>query len=275
MPAEKATAIVLKTVEFMESSLVLTLFTREFGKVRALAKGARRLKGPFESALDLLALCRIVFLRKSSEALDLVTESKLLRRFRPAGHDLSSLYAGYYVAELLNELTDDYDPHPELFDLADESLAALSGGEPVAKRVLRFELVALRLLGHFPSLDTCVDCGARVPMTGRVAFGQLDGGVLCPECRRGKQQLASVSAGVLRVMEQLAEPSVGHENAPPSHRWDMEMPHRMGRRVGQAWRRLEIDPRSRGELRSLLNHYLCNLLGRRPRMHRYLSMLSS
>ena len=107
MPAEKATAIVLRTVEFSETSLVVTLFTREFGKIGALAKGGRRLKGPFESALDLLALCRIVFLRKSSDALDLLTEAKLLRRFRPAGRDLSSLYAGYYVAELLGELTDD------------------------------------------------------------------------------------------------------------------------------------------------------------------------
>lgn len=94
MSSEKATAIVLRTVDFSESSLVVTLFTREFGKVRGLAKGGRRLKGPFESALDLLARCRIVFLRKSSEALDLVTEAKLVRRFRPAGHHLSSLYAG-------------------------------------------------------------------------------------------------------------------------------------------------------------------------------------
>ncbi|NQT12991.1 MAG: DNA repair protein RecO [Planctomycetes bacterium] len=251
MPAEKATAIVLRTVEFSESSLVLPLFTREFGKVRALAKGARRLKGPFESALDLLALCRIVFLRKSSEALDLVTESKLMRRFRPAERDLGSLYAAYYVAELLNELTDDYDPHPELFDLADESLAALSCGEPVGRRVLRFELVALRILGHLPSLDLCVDCGAAVPITGRVTFGQLDGGVLCPQCRGGKRELASASAGVLRMMAQLADPE------------------------GKTWRRLRIDGRSRGELRGLLNHYLYNLLGRKPRMHRYLSMLSS
>ncbi len=251
MPAEKATAIVLRTIEFMESSLVLTLFTREFGKVRGLAKGARRLKGPFESALDLLALCRIVFLRKSSEALDLVTEAKLLRRFRPAGRSLPSLYAGYYVAELLGELTDDYDPHPELFDLADESLVALSAGEPVANRVLRFELVALRLLGHLPSLDQCVECGAAVPMTGRVAFGQLDGGVLCGRCRGGKQQVASVSAGVLRAMAGLADPT------------------------SRAWRRLEIDTQSRGQLRGLMNHYLYNLLGRKPRMHKYLNMLSS
>ena len=112
MSTEKGVAIILRSVPFSESSLVLTLLTREFGKIRALAKGGRRLKGPFESALDLLALCRIVFLRKSSEALDLLTEAKLLRFFRPAGRDLSSLYGGYYVAELLDELTDDYDPHP-------------------------------------------------------------------------------------------------------------------------------------------------------------------
>jgi recombinational DNA repair protein (RecF pathway) len=57
------------------------------------------------------------------------------------------------LAELLGELTDEEDPHPELFDLADETLVALSAGEPVAGRVLRFELGALRILGHLPSLE--------------------------------------------------------------------------------------------------------------------------
>ena len=156
----------------------MTLFTREFGKLGALAKGARRLKNPFESALDLLALCRIVFLHKSSEALDLVTEAKLLRRFRPGGRDLFGLYAGYYVAELLGELTDENDPHPELFDLADETLEALAAGEAVPRRIVRFELGALRLLGHMPALENCAECGTPVDTTGRVAFGQIHGGVL-------------------------------------------------------------------------------------------------
>ena len=154
MPSEKASAIVIRVVEFSETSLVVTLFTREFGKIGALAKGGRRLKGPFESALDLLALCRIVFLHKSSDSLDLLTEAKLLRRFRPAGRDLAGLYAGYYVAELLDGLTDEDDPHPELFDLADQTLAALAAGESVAKRVARFELGTLRLLGHAPHWTT-------------------------------------------------------------------------------------------------------------------------
>ena len=208
MASEKASAIVIRTVEFSETSLVVTLFTREFGKIGALAKGARRLKGPFESALDLLALCRIVFLHKSSDALDLLTEAKLLRRFRPAGHDLSGLYAGYYVAELLGELTDEDDPHPELFDLADETLAALAAGESVAKWLVRFELGALRLLGQMPSLEHVRRVRRRRwPLAGRVAFGQLDGGVLCPACRGGKKQVVMVSAGVLRAMAQLADPT--------------------------------------------------------------------
>lgn len=77
MPAEKTLAIVLRVVEFSETSCIATLFTRDFGKIGALAKGARRPKSPFDSALDLLAVCRIVFIDKSADVLDLLTEARL------------------------------------------------------------------------------------------------------------------------------------------------------------------------------------------------------
>jgi DNA repair protein RecO (recombination protein O) len=247
MSSEKATALVLRVVDFSETSAVVTLFTREFGKVRALAKGAWRLKGPFESALDLLALCRIVFLRKSSDALDLLTEAKLERRFRPPPGALANLYGAYYIAELLNELTDDYDPHPELFDAANETLAVLRSTESVAPAVLRFELTALRVLGHLPSLDTCVECGTIVKEAGRTAFSQRAGGVLCRSCRVGQKQVVSVSAGVLATLAQFAATTGGPLPAMP-------------------------DKRTYGELRAVLNHYWAHLLGREPRMHRYLGI---
>src|ERR671912_2779882 len=98
--SEKAEALVLRVVEFSETSSVVTLFTREFGKIHGLAKGARRPKGPFESALDLLSVVRLMVIRKSSDALDLLTEARLEQRFRAAGRDLARLYAAYYVAEL-------------------------------------------------------------------------------------------------------------------------------------------------------------------------------
>src|SRR5947207_11929595 len=166
MPTEKTRAIVLKLVEFSETSCVVTLFTEDFGKVGALAKGARRPKGPFEGALDLLALIRIVFLHKSSEALDLLTEAKLERRFRSAQRDLARLYAGYYVAELLAELTEPGDPHRELFQAADATLFALDTGVPLDETVLGFELTALREVGHQPSLEQCAVCGRSVGGTG-------------------------------------------------------------------------------------------------------------
>lgn len=249
---EKADALVLRVVPFSETSAIVMLFTREFGRMSGMAKGARRPKGPFEAALDLLARCRIVFLRKSSDALDLLTEAKLERRFRPADRDLSSLYAGYYVAELLRELTDDDDPHPELFDAACQTLAALSqGGAAVTRETLHFELSALRVLGHLPSLNDCVECGQAVAAApqARVAFGLLAGGVLCTQCRSGKRQVVSVRGSTLKTMQLFAT-------------------------EGTAWQTIEPDRGTLGELRGLVNQYLSNLLGHRPRMHRYLSVVA-
>lgn len=257
MPLESALALVLRVVEFSETSSVVWLFTRELGKVRALAKGARRRKSPFESALDLLSLCRIVLLRKTSEALDVLTEAKLERRFRTPGRSLSHLYAAYYVAELLNELTHDHDPHPELFDAAFYTLDALSRAEtPVATHTIRFELTAVRLLGHMPSLASCVECGRPAVGSGRAAFGVLQGGLLCEQCRPGKRHVVSISRAALAAMEQLAEPrDLRDEGTDPA---DMELDHRVS-----------------GELRGILNQYMNHLLGRRPRLQAYLTSVSN
>jgi DNA repair protein RecO (recombination protein O) len=248
LAAEKTLAIVIRVIDFSESSCVVTLFTRDFGKVTGLAKGARRPKGPFESALDLLSVVRIVFLRKSSDALDLLTEAKLEQRFRAAGRDLARLYGGYYVAELLLDLTHDDDPHPELFDAAVAALRDLDGSAHVPTTLLRFELAALKLLGHRPSLDACAACGEPVPPQPRVPFGLIAGGVLCPRCREGKRLVVSLSQAARGVLERELEGT--------------DLP-------------AEIAPTVRGEVRGLLNQYLGHLLGHRPKMHAFFGMLMS
>jgi DNA repair protein RecO (recombination protein O) len=252
MTNEKTRAIVLRVVEFSESSCVVTLFTEDFGKIGALAKGARRPKGAFEGAIDLLALIRIVFLRKSSDALDLLTEGKLERRFRSAQRDLARLYAGYYVAELLAELTDAGDPHPELFAAADQTLLALDQSAPLTETMLRFEFAALRLLGHSPSLSQCVVCGQPVEGGQRVAFGMTAGGVLCPACRPGRRQVVSVSGPVIETLRQAA----GSDNS-----------------ESYASETYTIDPLLRGELRAIMNNYFAHLVGHKLRMPEHLGAL--
>lgn len=249
MSSEKTRAIVLRVIEFSESSSIVTLFTEDFGKVSALAKGAKRPKSAFEGALDLLALIRIVFLRKSSDALDLLTEARLERRFRSATRELARLYAGYYVAELLAELTDAGDPHPPLFAAAEATLAAIDGGQPLAETVLRFELTALREAGHSPSLTQCAVCGKEVSIgQGRVAFGMTAGGVLCADCRPGRRQVVSVSGAVIDKLRTAADDEVDST--------------------------LTIEPALRGELRAIMNNYFAHLIGHKLRMPEHLGALA-
>jgi DNA repair protein RecO (recombination protein O) len=246
VPTVRSPALVLRTVEVFETSLVVTLFARELGKVSALAKGGRRLKGPFSGGLDVLGVSDIVVLHKASDALDLLTEAAPVERFTSLRHDLPALYAGYYVAELLTELTDFHDPHPKLFDAALVTLRHL--GDPVLRdrRVLRFELACLRELGLMPALDACAHCGELIDGTGEAfAFGLATGGVLCPRCRPGQPHVATVSGRALDALRVLAAP-------------------------GAAWRALDAGPATVAPLRATLGAVISHLLGHRPRMLPYL-----
>jgi DNA repair protein RecO (recombination protein O) len=245
VPALRTPALVIRSVDVFESSRVLTLFSRDLGKVSALAKGARRLRSPFASGLDLLSVCDIVLLHKASESLDLLTEAVLLERFDALRRDLAALYGGFYVAELLHELTDHHDPHPRLYDAAVVTLRHL--GEPGlrGRRVLRFELACLRELGLMPALDTCVHCGAEVEGRGdSVAFGLATGGVLCVSCRPGQPHVATLSGRTLDALRALAAP-------------------------GQSWREPRLAD-SLGPARATVGAVISHHLGRRPRLLPYL-----
>lgn len=255
MAAEKTRAIVIRTFPFGDTSCVVTLFTREFGKLRALAKGAWRPKSGFDAALDLLSICQVLVLRKSSDALDLVTEACLEHRFR-VGRSQAAFLGGMDVAELLDVLTADGDPQPELFDVAHATLRTLSAPrhahdqDVTAKQltdnhvralVTHTELAVLRLLGHAPALVRCAECHGPVAGGSRIAFGMLDGGVLCEQCRRGKRVVVSVSADCLAALRLLA--------AAPD-----------------AWKSLALPPPVDSEVRAVMNTMLSHLLGRRPRV---------
>ncbi len=213
------------------------------GKVSALAKGARRLKSPFGSGLDLLSVCDIVLLHKASDALDLLTEAVLIERFESFRRDVSSLYAGFYIAELLHDLTDPHDPHPRLFDAAQVTLRHLGEPSMRPRRVLRFELAFLREMGLMPALEACVHCGEPVETTGdAVAFGLATGGVLCPGCRPGQPHVATVSGRTIAALKALAEP-------------------------GDSWRAPGLPIAS---ARATLGAVMSHLMGRRPKMLSYL-----
>ncbi len=238
--AEKSRAIVLRSVPFGETSAVVTLHCRDLGKVRALAKGAWRPKSSFDGGLDLLSTSQVLVLRRTAGGLDLLTEACLENRFR-VGASLPALVGGMHVAELLDGLTGESDPQPELFDAAHATLRQLSGTDAsdsrVAAIVVSAELAILRLTGHAPALARCAACSAAVPETGRVAFGMLDGGVLCGRCRAGRRAVIAVSQALLHALRRLSATS------PP-------------------FAAESLDPPVGGEARAVMNAYLAHLLER-------------
>lgn len=208
MAAEKTLAIVIRAIPFGETSSVVTIYCREFGKLRALAKGAWRPKSSFDGGLDLLSISQVLVLRKSSGGLDLLTEASLERRFR-VGTSYAAVLGGLHVAELLDVLTADADPQPELFDVASTTLRQLSDWRrdeaALPELLLGTELALLRLVGHAPETGCCVECRGPLPVAGRIAFGMLEGGTLCNDCRRGRRAVASVSAAAIDLLRRLQQ----------------------------------------------------------------------
>ena len=247
MASEKTEGLILRVTDFSETSRIVVLFTREFGKISALAKGGRRLKGPFESALDLLATCQIVFLRKGTSGLDLLTEAKLAHRFHPQERELICLYAGYYIAELLLGLTEDYDPHPELYAAAQAALQTFSDESTTRMGVLRFELVLLREIGQLPDFETCMACGSQLTEGKKFGFWVSQGGLICPDCQREEYNALVIHAGTAAALRVLAAES------------------------DQAWRRLSLSPQQFKEARQITLSALSHVLGRRPKMLKYLN----
>lgn len=250
MLSEKTEAIVLRAIPWSETSLVVTILTRDFGKLSAIAKGARRLRSPFESALDLLAHSSVVFLAKAGDVLDLLTEAKLLRRFRSSQQNLLNLYCGYYVAELLLVMLEEGSAMAELFELTQRTLEDLDSTDMPGEVLLRFELNILRLLGHMPSLDACVGCGEYIAVSESVAFGIESGGVLCKACVPGQRSVVRLKRATLDYLTGMLQ-----------NPWET-MPL------------TRITPPLRAEIRGLMNRIFIALQNREFDLHRFLEGLA-
>ncbi len=237
-------AIVLRSMDYSETSLIVWLFTRDHGRVHVIAKGARRARSPFEGALEPLVRGELIFYRKRGDGLDIAKEFDPRDLHLGLRHDLPRLYRGLYLAELLTELSEREAPAPEAFDAAARALAAFARGEAahLDAALVRAELELLAAAGLAPSLDRCASCGA--PAAGaaeaEVAFAPSGGGVLCREHARRAPDARPVRRGVLVTLAALAQGErVG-----------------VGREVGQA-------------MRALLDLFVRTHLQKELRMSRY------
>jgi DNA repair protein RecO (recombination protein O) len=201
--ALKAAAIVLRAVDYGESDRVVTLFTRERGKLAAFARGARASRRRFGGALEPFTLVSAELQERRGSDLWTLVSVVADRAFGGIRGDLARIACAAHACEVARALVRDGEPHPELFDLLAGYLARLDGApaEPTALRAA--QLGILRAAGLAPRLDACARCGGPLPGGVRLRLDPAEGGVLCGSCGPASPRAPPLSGEAVAGLERL------------------------------------------------------------------------
>ncbi len=202
MPTEKlynTDAIILRRSDFGEADRLLTVFTPQRGKLRLLAKGARKTKSRKAGHIELFTHTTLQAARGRN--LDILTQADTVESYRTLREDLDKISHAYYVVELVDRFTQEGDPACPIFQLLALMLARLNDGSAAQQYLaLRFfELHLLGLTGFQPQLHFCVACNQPVKEEANL-FSASDGGILCPACSETRPQAKTLSIGALKTL---------------------------------------------------------------------------
>ena len=239
----KDLAICIRAVDYSETSQILTLFTRQAGKISAIAKGSKRPKSAFDGPIEVFSHGKIVFSDSNKEKLATLTEFEQQTGFSSLANNLFALNCCFFAAELVDKLTNDYDPHPELFDSFLQFLQdANEEGRKALSLLILFQLSLLKEIGLQPILNACVNCKTsheRQATSDEFYFSSSANGLICKDCEASfpdKIRLTKNAANCLANVKLIAE----------------------------------TDEKTLNEIEKLLIHHFTEILGRPPKMAKYI-----
>lgn len=244
MALGKSPAVVIGSFPLGESDRVVTFFSREYGKVRGVARAARRLRSRFGGALELLTLGHLVFFDSGRSDLVQVDHFDVLRPFDGVRTDLARLGQAAWAAECVGRLTAERDPNVALYGLLVRALRSLEAGGPPRRVAVAFGIRCIDVLGHRLRTDACVLCGRRAAEWGVVAVDVEAGGVVCEACAAATGDAVRVEPATVAALRRLRTLS-----------WEEATAARLGR----------VEP----ELRELLDRQVARLIGQPTRTSRF------
>jgi DNA repair protein RecO (recombination protein O) len=250
MALERSSAVVIGRFPLGESDRVVTFFTRRFGKVRGVAKSARRIRSRFGSALEPFTLGELVFFDGGRSELVQVDHFDIVRPFAVVRDDLERLGHAAWMAECVARLTAERDPSPAIFTLLVRALAAIESGARPARVAVTFGFRYVDVLGHRLRVDACVACGRdAVVADGAVAVDVTAGGTVCPACSAALGGVLNMDGSTLGALKRLRRASFSEATTLP---------------LGRA----------ESELRGLLEAHVSSLIGQSTRSARFLREVS-
>ncbi len=202
MAIQKTEGILLRRQDLRETSLILTFYTRDFGKIKGIVRGVRGPRGTCGGAnMEIFVLDEIVFYERRKSDIFTISQCDLVEFFAPVRGSLEKLAYAAYLAELMDSVTALGDRSREAFDLLLNSLILLAG-DSSAKRVARiFEIKLLHLLGLMPKLESCTGCGGTVDGSARFSF--RNGGLICKKCLQSDRDARPILQGTVKFIEHI------------------------------------------------------------------------
>jgi DNA repair protein RecO (recombination protein O) len=239
--------VVLRHADWGETDRLLTLYTRERGKVRAIAKGARKIRS--RKAGHLEPFTRVTLQLARSHDLPIVTQADTLDAYLPIHENLVMTSQAAYIVELLDRFTyEDDTENYGIFRLLTEVLSRLEKEPDPWLAIRYYEVRLLDLLGYRPHWFECANCGREIKAEDQY-FSAARGGVLCPSCGRGQPGVWPLSVEALKYLRHFQRSTYPEaQRARPA-------------------------PEVRTEVESLLQHYVTYLLERALNSPRFISQI--
>lgn len=234
-------AIVLRLFDYGESDRIVTFYTAGFGKLRGIAKGARRSRKRFANALEPFSCSQILFSRRRPDSLALIESSDVVCHYPAIRADLEKTLNASYLIDLMDQFTLEDKKNEELFMLLQAFLRLIETG-PAREALLRFfEIRLLKLSGYDPLLDHCLVCKAPLEKESAYRFSAADGGLTCLTCRPEGPDAIPVSLGTIRTLLLCRDLAIDRLD------------------------RLLLSEQSSVESRRLLAHFIRHILGKEPK----------
>jgi DNA repair protein RecO (recombination protein O) len=215
----KTEAIVLKTMKYGETSKIITFYSKEYGKLKGIAKGARTGKNKFGSALEPMTLSMLVIYKKEHRDLHLISQCDAVDSFKFLAEDLDRITTAFAVIELVNQVTHHEERNPALFALLAETLNSLNSSYKNFSSYLQaFRLRLVSLFGYAPNFEVCGECGNPLTLENgekEFAFQVARGAIFCNRCCMPKNSsigigdqnnaYISISTEVLQIVRRLLD----------------------------------------------------------------------
>ena len=201
----KTEAIILKDYDLGEQDKIVVLYSRQYGKARAIAKGARRIKSRFACLIQPPSYNSLLVYKNRKGSLDIIRECVAKYQFLKIKKDLVRFAYVCYLIELVEKLTEQGESQSSLFGMLLRSLFLLESIPKCSLSLLveSFQLKLLDILGFRPHLKGCINCGKKVSSISYFYFSSTLGGVLCQNCKSIDGRRISLSREAVLLMRRL------------------------------------------------------------------------